>query len=304
MNFRDCVRGSVTLCDGAWGTELQKHHLPLGASADEWNLTRPDIVQSTAESYVQAGSRIILTNTFRSNPISLAPYGLEGQCTAINRAGVKLSRSAAGRLALVFASIGPSGKKLSVNEVTPVSLKEAFTRQAQSLAEEGPDALLIETMIDLTEARIAADAALETGLPVIVSFAFTSGEDGDRTLTGTTPEQAAAILTGAGISAIGANCGFGIRHHISICKRLAAATSLPLWIKPNAGLPETVNGLATYKITPAEFASAAKELIAAGPTFLGGCCGTSPEFIRVLAQDPAFAGSSTRDSGKPGYTAP
>lgn len=306
MSFRDCVRGSVTLCDGAWGTELRKHQLPLEACPDAWNLTCPGIVQSVAESYVQAGSRVILTNTFRANPISLAPYGLHGQCAAINRAGVKISRRAAGQLALVFASIGPSGKNLPANEVTPARLKEAFTKQVQSLAEESPDAILIEAMMDLTEARIAAAAALKTSLPVIVSFAFTSGEDGDRTLTGTTPEQVATFLVSDGIHAIGANCGVGIHQHISICKRLAAVTSLPLWIKPNAGLPEMVNGLATYKITPKEFAEKAKELIEAGATFLGGCCGTSPEFIRVLAQDPAFRGdgSSTRKSRRNGLAMP
>jgi methionine synthase I (cobalamin-dependent) len=289
MRFADCVRGTTTLTDGAWGTELQKYSAIPGACLDELNCKRPELVERVAESYVQAGSRVILTNTFRANPISLAQYGLDAQCDAINRAGVQISRKAAGTSALVFATIGPSGKMLLTKEVTPEQLKAAFSRQARALASESPDAILIETMIDLKEARIAAAAALETGLPVVVSFVFDSGKDRDRTIMGTTPEQAAAIIASDGVHAVGANCGLGIREYIPVCRRLATATSLPIWIKPNAGLPEMVDGRAEYKITPAEFAAAASELIEAGATFIGGCCGTSPEFIRALTHDSAIA---------------
>jgi len=288
MNFTDCVRGSLTLADGAWGTELQKLGAPLGACLDEWNLIKPEMMRQVAESYLQAGSKVILTNTFRANPISLAPHGLDGQCAAINRAGVKISREAAGHRALVFASMGPSGKMLVAKEVTPEQLHVAFSAQARALAEEGPDALLIETMIDVAEARIAAAAALETGLPVMVSFVYDSGKNRDRTIMGATPEQVANALVSEGVHGIGANCGVGAREYIAICKRLVAVCSLPIWMKPNAGLPEIVEGVAKYKTTPEEFAGAAKELANAGATFVGGCCGTSPEFIRMLAQDTAF----------------
>jgi len=288
MRFADCSRGTVTLTDGAWGTEFQKLGAALGTCADEWNLTKPDLVRQVAGSYVQAGSRVILTNTFRANSISLAPYGLQDHMEAINRAAVKLSRQAAGNSALVFASIGPSGKLLLTKEVTAEQLKLTFSQQVRALAAEGPDALLLETMTDLTEARIAAAAALETGLPVIVSFVFDSGKNRDRTIMGTTPEQVATSLTGDGVHAIGANCGLGIRDFIPVCQRLAAASPLPIWIKPNAGLPEMIAGSAHYKTTPAEFASSALELVSAGATFLGGCCGTNPEFIRALAQSPTL----------------
>lgn len=292
MNLTDCVRGTLTLTDGAWGTELQKLGAPLGACLDEWNLLKPELVRAVAESYIQAGSKVILTNTFRANPISLAPHGLDGQCAEINRAGVKISREAAGSAALVFASIGPSGKMLVTNDVTAEQLHGAFSTQARALAEESPDALLIETMIDVTEAKIAATAALETGLPVIVSFVFDSGKNRDRTIMGATPEQVASALVSEGIHGIGANCGVGAREYIAICKRLLAACRLPVWIKPNAGLPEIVGGVVKYKTTHEEFAEAARELANAGATFVGGCCGTSPEFIRVLARDPAFRAGS------------
>jgi 5-methyltetrahydrofolate--homocysteine methyltransferase len=284
MRFGDCARGTTTLADGAWGTELQKLGAGLGACSDEWNLTKSELVRQVAESYVQAGSRVILTNTFRANSLALSAYGLQPQLAAINGAGVKISRAAAGKSAMVFASMGPSGKLLLTKEVTTQQLSETFSEQARALAEEGPDALLIETLTDLTEARIAAAAALETGLPVIVSMVFDSGKNRDRTMMGVTPEQAATALTGDGVQGIGANCGLGIREFIPVCKRLAEATSLPIWIKPNAGLPEMVDGVARYKTTPEEFAKSAAELIAAGATFLGGCCGTSPEFIRELAR--------------------
>jgi len=259
----------------------------LGACTDEWNLTKPELVRQVAESYVQAGSRVILTNTFRANSISLSQYGLQERLEPINRAAVKISRQAAGNSALVFASMGPSGKLLLTKEVTAEQLREAFSLQARAIAAEGPDALLIETMTDLGEARIAAAAALETGLPVIVSLVFDSGKNRDRTIMGVTPEQAATVLTSDGVHGIGANCGLGIRDFIPVCKRLAAASSLPIWMKPNAGLPEMAGGVAQYKTTPAEFATSAQELLAAGATFLGGCCGTNPKFIRALSQRTA-----------------
>ena len=160
MRFADCLRGTSTLADGAWGTEFHKLGAALGVCTDEWNVTKPQLVRQVAESYVQAGSGVILTNTFRANSIALASSGLQEQFAAINSAGVKISRAAAGHSALVFASIGPSGKSLLTNEVTEEQLKEAFSEQARALAAEGPDALLVETMTDLVEARIAAAAAL------------------------------------------------------------------------------------------------------------------------------------------------
>jgi len=297
MRFADCLRGTTTLADGAWGTEFQKLGAAPGACTDQWNLTKPELVHQVAESYVQAGSRVILTNTFRANFISLAPYGLQEHVEAINRAAVKISRRAAGNSNMIFASLGPSGKLLLTKEVSPELLREAFSQQARALAAEGPDALLIETMTDLAEARIAAAAALETGLPIVVSLVFDSGKNRDRTVMGVTPEQAAAALIEEGVHGIGANCGLDIRDFIPICTRLAAATRLPIWIKPNAGLPELVGGIARYKTTPEQFARTAHELIAAGATFLGGCCGTNPEFIRELARQPwarqAAAATST-----------
>ncbi len=268
--------------DGAWGTELQARGLPAGELPDGWNLTHPERVAEVARAYVAAGSRVILTNTFGANRLRLAGHGLADRVAEINRRGVEISKQAAGPRARVFASIGPAGKMLLTGETTAVELTDAFTEQAQALAEGGADALIIETMSDLEEAKLALAAAKTTGLPVVVCMVFDAGRDKDRTLMGATPEQVARELTAAGADVIGANCGVGIERYVPVCRRLRAATDRPVWIKPNAGLPVLENGGVVYHTTPEEFAGHVPELVAAGAGFIGGCCGTTPEFIRAV----------------------
>jgi|SRR5581483_3179084 len=290
MNLRELIDAGPILTDGAWGTELQRRGLPLGSCPDQWNLLHPDKVAEVAQSYVEAGSRVILTNTFRGNRIALSGYSLEHDTFQINRAGAAISRQAAGKSARVFASLGPTGKMLSIGQVTPEQVTLAFEEQAASLAEGGADALLIETMSDLEEASLALAAARNTGLPVIVSFTFDTGRNKDRTMTGVTPEQAAHRMTEEGADAIGANCGIGIAEYVPICRRLRAATHLPIWIKANAGLPEMEDGTPVYRTTAEQFAQHLPDLIEAGAKFVGGCCGTSPDFIRAAAARlPAFS---------------
>jgi methionine synthase I (cobalamin-dependent) len=272
------------LADGAWGTELQKMGLPPGVIADAWNLSHPERVEEVARSYVEAGSSIILTNTFRANPVALAGHELAGKVEQLNRAGVEISRRAAGNRARVFASIGPSGKLLMSEEIGREELQDAFAEQANSLAEASPDALVIETMSDLVEAGIALEAARATGLPVVVCMVFDSGKNQDRTLTGVTPELAAKELTAQGADIIGANCGKGIDAFIDVCRRLHAATERPIWIKPNAGMPRLSGDSVVYDTTPEEFASHVPALIEAGAAFIGGCCGTNSQFIRAMSQ--------------------
>jgi methionine synthase I (cobalamin-dependent) len=250
------------LTDGAWGTEFQALGLEAGECPDAWNLTHPERVEEVARAYVEAGSQVILTNTFRANRLALERHGLAERLREINRLGVDISRRAAGSRARVFASLGPSGKLLMIGEVSEEDLHAAYTEQAEALAEAGADALIFETMI--------------------VSMAFDSGKNHDRTMMGTTPEQAAAELTAAGAEVVGANCGQGIETYTPIATRLHNSTTLHIWIKPNAGLPELVEGKTHYRTTAEEFAWHAPALLAAGATFLGGCCGTTPEFIRAL----------------------
>jgi methionine synthase I (cobalamin-dependent) len=235
-----------------------------------------------AAAYVQAGSRVILTNTFGANRPRLAAHDLENQAVELNKAGVQISKKAAGNKAFVFASIGPSGKMLLAGEVTPEELTAAFSEQAQALASAGADALVVETMADLEEAKLAVAAAKPTGLAVVACMVFDSGKNKDRTMTGVTPEQAAQELAAAGADVIGANCGQGIAGFIPICQRMRAVTSHPLWMKSNAGLPEMENGRVIYRTNPAEFAGHIPQLLAAGANFVGGCCGTSPAYIEAV----------------------
>ncbi len=278
----DLTAAGPVLTDGAWGTELQARGLEGSEVADFWNLSHPEQVEEVARAYVDAGSRVILTNTFRANRIALERHPERERVGDINRAGVEISRRAAQGRALVFASIGPSGKILITHQVDETALSDAFSEQCHALAEAGADALVVETMADLVEARIAVRAAVATGLPVVACMVFDSGKNRDRTMMGVSTQEAAAGLTDAGAAAIGANCGLGVEQYIPICKALASATDRPIWIKPNAGLPEFVEGRTVYRSDPETFAGYVPELIAAGANFIGGCCGTSPKFIEAL----------------------
>jgi len=278
--LQEWLADGLIITDGAWGTELQARGLPAGTIPDTWNLSNLERAEAVARAYVEAGSQVILTNTFRANVVAMSDW-LEDDLDAINRAGVGISRQVAEH-GLVFASLRPTGKMLLAEEIDSEQVLAAFAAQSRSLAAAGADALLVETMSDIEEARLAAEAARHTGLPVIVSFAFDSGKNKDRTMMGATPEAVAAAVAEAGADTVGANCGVGVEHVVPICRRLRAACDLPLWIKPNAGLP-TIEGSAIHYGTSAEFfASHYAALREAGAAFLGGCCGSTPEFIRAL----------------------
>lgn len=280
----ELLKQKPVLTDGAWGTEMQKLGLAPGEAPEALNLARPELVGAVAASYVAAGSRIILTNTFGGTRFTLARHGLAGQVAEVNRAGVEISKRAAGGKALVFASLGPTGKMLMMGDVTEEELHDAFSEQAQALAAGGADGLVVETMSDLEEAKLALQACKATGLPVVVSMVYDAGAARDRTMMGISVEQATEELTEAGADAIGSNCGQGIAGFVALCARMKAITPLPIWIKGNAGLPEMVGGKSVYKTTPEQFAAYAQPLIDAGADFIGGCCGTSPAHIQAMSR--------------------
>jgi methionine synthase I (cobalamin-dependent) len=276
------MASGAVVTDGAWGTELQSRGLPAGACPDGWNLERPEVVEEVARAYVDAGSQIILTNTFGANRFLLKRHGLAEKAAEINRAGVEISRRAADGRARVFASIGPSGEILLMGQTTADELRAAFAEQAEAMAEADADAIVVETMADPDEAKLAVGAARETGLPVVACMTFDSGAELDRTMMGATVEQAAEQLTAAGADVIGSNCGQGIAGFVGICRRLKAATDRPIWIKANAGLPRLVDGRTVFTQTPRQFADHVPQLVEAGAAFIGGCCGTTPAFIRAV----------------------
>ncbi len=282
--IQQLLAGGPVVTDGAWGSQFLELGLGPGELGDAWNLTHPDRVEAIPRAYVAAGSQVVLTNTFSANRISLTGHGLEGRIREINEAGVAISRRAADGQARVFGSIGPTGKLLVTGDVTPEQLLEVYREQVGFLAGAGADAIIIETMADLTETSLAIQAARETGLPVVACLAYASGKNRDRTMMGVTPEQAVEALTAAGADVIGANCGQGMSGYVEICRRLRAVTDRPLWIKPNAGLPELVDGRTVYRTTPDEFAAQVPALLDAGANFVGGCCGTTPDFIRAVAE--------------------
>jgi len=282
--IEELLAEGTVLADGAWGTELQARGLSVGEVPDFWNLEHPDRVEEVARAYVDAGSRIILTNTFRANRIALSEHPQVDRVAEVNRAGAEISRRAADGRARVFASIGPSGKLLLTGQVSEEALRACFEEQAQALAEGGADAIVVETMADLAEARLAIEAARATGLPVVGCMVFDTGKQRNRTMMGVTAPQAAEALTEYGVDVVGANCGTGIDDYIPICRGLAEATWLPIWIKANAGLPKLKAGEVFYETTADQFADRLDELVAAGARFVGGCCGTTPEFIRALAE--------------------
>lgn len=278
----DEYTGKVTIADGAWGTELDKLGCPPGFCREEWNVTRPELIQQVAEAYVAAGARIVLTNTFGANRYVLGRHDRAGKVRDFNRAGAEVSKRAAGDRARVFGSIGPSGKIIMMGEVDEGELYEAFKEQAEALAEGGADGLVVETMTELVEVVTAVKAAKSTGLPVVGSMTFDSGPDRTHTMMGVTPEQAVKAIVDAGADLVGCNCGIGIDNYIKVTAMLRTATDKPIWVKANAGLPEIEGGKVVYRMTPEEFATKARDLVKAGANIVGGCCGSSPEFIKAL----------------------
>jgi 5-methyltetrahydrofolate--homocysteine methyltransferase len=276
------IKEGPAVTDGSWGTQLQNRGLKRGECPDSWNLSHPELVEEVARQYVEAGSQIILTNTFGGSRLSLGRFNLGDKAVAINTTGVEISKRAAGNRASVFASIGPTGKMLLTKETTEEELQKVFEEQADAQAQAGADGIIVETMIDMTEAGIAARAAKRTGLPVIASMVFDSGVDQDTTLMGVTPEAAVAEFTKNGVDGVGANCGLGIEGYIPICRRMRQVTDLPIWIKPNAGLPEIIDEETIFYTTAEEFVKFVPDLIEAGANFIGGCCGSDQSFVSAI----------------------
>ena len=204
--------------------------------------------------------------------------------TGGNTAAAKISgNAAAGTDVKVCGSFGPSGKIVMTGETPQEELAAAFAETAAALARGGAEAIVLETFNELAEARIALKAAKEaTGLPVVVSMAFAYGPHKAATMMGETPAALAALAEADGADAVGANCGVGPESYVRVARLLREATDLPIWVKPNAGLPVVEGGKTTFPMGPAEFASFVPKLLDAGASFLGGCCGTTPDHIRAI----------------------
>ncbi|MFC1540899.1 homocysteine S-methyltransferase family protein [Candidatus Latescibacterota bacterium] len=270
--------------DGAWGTQIAKYGVDLGICPELFNVENPDMLRTIGESYVDAGSDIILTNTFGGSPQKLSKYALDNRLEELNEAGVRLSVEASDGRALVCASIGSTGEFLApLGLVTETEMIESFAQQVKAFVAGGANAVLIETMTDLGETKCALTAIKDNSdLEVVCSMTFDKGVKGYATMMGVTPDRAAAELEEAGADVVGSNCGSGIDNIIEVARIMKPSTGLPLWFKPNAGLPELVSGETVYNETPEEMAARVPELIEAGASIIGGCCGTTPEHITEI----------------------
>ena len=274
----------VLVADGATGTMLQRAGLPVGTSPVSWNLGNPEAVQALHRRYLDAGSDIVLTNTFGGNWPKLDAEGLGMQVAEVNGAAARLARMAAGNHALVFGDMGPTGKLL--DPLGPLSYAEAvsiYAEQALALAGGGVNAIFIETMSDLNEAKAAVEGARRaTRLPILVSMSF---DTRGRTMMGVKPALAARELWCMGVAAVGANCGRTLSETLEAIQAMRQAVPDAVLIaKPNAGLPHLAEGgESVYDVTPEVMADYALKFYALGVKVFGGCCGSTPDHIRAIA---------------------
>lgn len=285
--------GGTVLCDGAMGSMLYGRGIFINRCYDELNLSQPELIRQVHTEYLQAGAVVIETNTFGANAVRLERYGLEGKVRELNVAGVRLARECVEQMrekqasdAYVAGAIGPLGVRLGPDsKVSEEEAYLAFADQVKALSEGGQgvgaDLLIIETMTGMAEAELALRAAKQFGggIPAIVMVTV---DDDGNCLDGTTAEDAARLLTNWGAEAVGCNCSEGPAIVLSVIERMRLVTDLPLAAMPNAGTPKSIDGRSLYLTSPEYMASFAKKFVKAGARFVGGCCGTTPQYTRSM----------------------
>jgi 5-methyltetrahydrofolate--homocysteine methyltransferase len=276
--------GDILIADGATGTMLQAMGLPAGTAPEQWNIEKPDAIRAHHRAYLDAGSQIILTNTFGGSRLKLErSTGLAGQAVATNRAAAALAKKEATDQAYVAGDIGPTGELLApLGVLSQEEAIDVFAEQALALVEGGVDLLWIETMADLGEATAAIKGVKQvTNLPVFCSLSF--GKSG-RTMMGVTPASAFGALWSLGLAAIGANCGEGIDPVVRALVEIRSASKDAILIaKPNAGLPHLDGDETVFDLTPEGMAGHVPYFVELGAQIIGGCCGSSPEHIAAMA---------------------
>ncbi|MBW2443498.1 MAG: homocysteine S-methyltransferase family protein [Deltaproteobacteria bacterium] len=282
----EIVKDRPLLFDGAMGTMLMKAGKVALKTPILLNLDEPDLVTDIHRQYYAAGADVAITNTFGGSPLKLVADGLEEQMAALNRAAVKLARQACPDGKYVGGDIGPSGKMLKpLGDAAPEDVQASFFSQAEVLIEGGVDLIIIETMFSLEEALAAVRGVKKAGdILLLASMTYTKTPNGFFTMMGETVSQCTAALEEAGADMTGANCTLNSTDTIDLTKELRAATDRPILIQPNAGKPVTSEGVTYYEQTPAEFAADARKIHAAGADMIGGCCGTTPEFIKAVKE--------------------
>ena len=270
--------------DGATGSNLQKAGMPSGICPEMWILKHPDILIDLQKQFLEAGTQILYAPTFSGNRLKLKEYGLDEYIVEMNTQLVGLSRqaiAASGKQAYIAGNLTMTGESLApMGSLELETLIDIYKEQAQILLDAGVDLFVVETMMSLAETRAALIAIKEIcDLPVITSMTF--NEDG-RTLYGTDPKTAVVVLQSLGADVIGVNCSTGPEEMTEIVRLMRHYANVPILAKPNAGLPKLIDGETVYDMTSDEFASFGPALIEAGASVLGGCCGTTPEYIRKV----------------------
>ncbi len=278
--------GKILVSDGAWGTFLHAKGLKPGQCPELWNIEHAEEVYDIAKSYIEAGADMVETNSFGGSSFKLVHYGLAQRASELNEAAAVISRKAAGDK-FVLGSVGPTGKILMMGEVTPEEIYESFKEQVIALEKGGVDAIIIETMTDLDEARLAVRAAKEnTTREVICTMTFEKTVDGEfRSMMGVSPTEMMTELLPEGVDIIGANCGNGIEGMIQIVKEIRSCNSvIPVLVHANAGMPVYNDGATLFPETPEQTAGFVQAIIDAGVNIIGGCCGTTPDHIRQIGR--------------------
>jgi len=285
----DIIRERPLLFDGAMGTMLMKAGQGSLKTPILLNLDEPELVADIHRQYYNAGADVVITNTFGGSPLKLSADGLEHQMAELNRSAVKLPRQACPEGKFVAGDIGPSGKMIQpLGDVAPEEMQENFFSQARVLIESGVDLITIETMYSLEEALTAVQGVRKAGdILLLASMTYSKTKNGFFTVMGEDITQCVSALEKAGADIMGANCTLNSNDTIALTKELRAATDKPLLIQPNAGKPVTSKGMTYYEQTPAEFAADAKKIHEAGADMIGGCCGTTPDFIRAVKEELA-----------------
>jgi len=285
MNFREFLKNNIVYLDGGMGTLLQERGLAAGEYPERWNITHPDVIVEIQRKYFDAGSNVVCTNTFGANPLKFSEDELEKTVkAAIDNARKAREESLSNQEKFIALDIGPLGKLLKpLGDLDFEDAVSAFSKTVQLGVKYGAELIIIETMNDSYETKAALLAAKENStLPVIVTNVY--GEDG-KLMTGASADAMVAMLEGMGADAIGANCSLGPKQLRSVAEKLIEVSSVPVVLKPNAGLPQSVDGKTIFDITADEFAKDVAELIKSGVRVAGGCCGTTPEYIKKLVSE-------------------
>ena len=272
--------------DGAMGTELINMGLQVSDCPHRWNVERWEDVRAVHKGYLEAGADILLTNTFGANEYRLALFGLEDEVYELNHAGVEVARGIVDRSYLIAGDIGPTGYLLKpYGNFEPSDFVQCFRNQAVALEESDIDLYVVETQSDPREALAAVNGIRRVSKkPIIVNFSFSLGKNGYRTVMGTSPDEALKALLGKDIQGFGVNCGEGMERYMELVKMVRKMTRLPIMAKPNAGIPELIQGEVRYTETPEDFRKMVPELLDAGVDLIGGCCGTTPTHIKVIRE--------------------